>query len=128
MKSLLFVLLCILAFTAMVSGILMVSSPDGRILQLTPDLLKGSPFKTFLIPGILLAVVVGGTNLAAVFFNLLRHRLRYNWAIAGGVIICGWIVVQVILIETIHWLHFVYLGLGILIILLAFQLKGRWAV
>lgn len=128
MKTLLFVLICFIAFTAAVSGILMISRPDGSILNLNPDLLAGSPFKNYLIPGILLAFVVGGLNLVAVFLNLNRHRQRYNAAITGGVVIIVWIIVQVILIGTIHWLHIIYFGAGMLVVSAAYQLKGRWAV
>ena len=106
----------------------MISNPDGGILNLPISLLDGTPFKDFLIPGILLTTIVGGVNLLAVFYNMQRHVNRYNWAIAGGILISGWIVVQMILIHAARWLHFLYLGIGILIILLAYQLKGKWAV
>mgnify|MGYP000126020916 CR=1 FL=1 len=128
MKTLLFILVSFVAVTAMLSGLFMISNPDGSIMNLPLSLLDGTPFKNFLIPGILLTTIVGGVNLLAVFYNIQRHVNRYNWAIAGGIIISGWIVVQMILIQAAHWLHFLYLGIGILIILLAYQLKGKWAI
>jgi len=128
MKSFLFILVSFLGVTAMISGILMISNPDGSILNLSPALLEGTPFTNYLLPGILLATLVGGVNLLAVYFNLERHPSRYNWAMAGGFMICGWIVVQVLLINTIHWLHFLYFITGVVIILAAYQLKGKWAV
>lgn len=94
-------------------------------MQMSVDLLKTSPFKNFLVPGIVLTVLVGGTNLLAAFFNMKRSANRYNWALAGGVMISGWTVVQMILINTIFWLQFVYLGIGIVIMLIAYQLKGK---
>lgn len=127
MKTLLFILVSFVAVTAMLSGLFMISNPDGSIMNLPLSLLDGTPFKNFLIPGILLTTIVGGVNLLAVFYNIQRHVNRYNWAMAGGIIISGWIVVQMILIQAAHWLHFLYLGFGILIILLAYQLKGKWA-
>lgn len=128
MKTVLFILISFIALTTIVSGLLMISYPDGAIMNLSPGLLKGTPFKDFRLPGILLAVLVGGVNLLAVFYNMQRHANRYNWAMAGGFMISGWIVVQMILIQTVYWLHFVYLAAGLLIILLAYQLKGKWAV
>ena len=128
MKSLLFIIVSFIAVTSTLSGLLMISNPDGGIMNLSLSLLDGTPFKDFLIPGILLTTIVGGVNLLAVFYNMQRHVNRYNWAIAGGIMISGWIVVQMILIHTAHWLHFLYLGTGLLIILLAYQLKGKWAV
>jgi len=128
MKTLLFILLSFIALTSTLSGLIMMGNPDGLIMNLPLSLLDETPFKDFLIPGMLLATIVGGVNLLAVFYNIQRHPSRYNWAIAGGLMITGWIVVQVILIHTVHWLNFLYLGIGILIILLAYQLKGKWAV
>jgi hypothetical protein len=127
MKSLLFFMVVIIALTSTLSGLLMISNPDGSILKLSPALLEGTPFKNFLVPGILLAVIVGGVNLLAVFYNMQRHSTRYNWAMAGGFMICGWIIMQMLLINSLHWLHYVYLVVGVLIILVAYQLKGKWA-
>lgn len=128
MKSLLFILVSFIALTAILSGLVMISNPDGGILNLPLNLLHDTPFKDYKLPGILLTVFVGGINLAAVFLNLQRHPLKYSWSIAGGAVITGWIITQMILIGVFHWLHALYLVLGILIILIAYQLKGKWVV
>ncbi|MFM9910296.1 MAG: hypothetical protein ACKVOW_13155 [Chitinophagaceae bacterium] len=128
MKSILFLLVCFVAVTTSLSGIIMIVNSGGELLNLPLNLLNNTPFKNFLIPGILLTLVVGGTNLIAVFQNMQRSTNRYNLAIAGGLLISGWIIVQMILIQTFHWLQFVFLGTGFLIILIAYQLKGKWAV
>jgi hypothetical protein len=126
MKTILFILICLTGLTATISGLLLISKPGGEILGLSLSLLEQTPFKDFLIPGIILSVLVGGINLFAVFYNIQRNANRYNWAIAGGVMITGWIIIQMLLIQTANWLHFLYLGMGVFIILLAFQLKGKW--
>ena len=128
MKSILFILVTFIAITSILSGLLMISNPDGGLMNLTLSLLDGTPFQNFMIPGILLTGIVGGVNLVAVFFNMQRHSNRYNWAIAGGMVISGWIIIQMLLIHAARWLHFIYLGIGLLIILIAYQLKGKWAV
>ncbi len=127
-KRLLTLLLFFIAVTSMVSGLLLVISPGGAMLNLSLSLLDGTSFKNFLIPGILLFAVVGGVNMYAAFVNLLKRQNRYNWAIKGGVVIIGWIIAQMIIISTVHWLHILYLTIGISIILLSVQLKGKWAV
>src|SRR5580765_3049008 len=128
MKTLLFVMVSFITITSILSGLMMISNPDGKMLSLSLSLLDGTPFKNFLIPGIFLTALVGGTNLFALFFNIKRSSNRYNWAMAGGFVINGWIIAQMILIHAAHWLHFLYLATGILNILLAYQLKGKWAV
>ncbi|HEY6062739.1 MAG TPA: hypothetical protein VIV35_03965 [Chitinophagaceae bacterium] len=128
MKTILFILVSFIAITATLSGLLMISDPGGGILNLPLSLLDNTPFKDYRIPGILLTIMVGGVNLIALFFNMQRHPSRYNWAMAGGFMISVWILVQLLLVQAAHWLHFIYLGIGLLIILIAYQLKGKWAV
>ena len=127
MKTFLFILISFIALTSTFSGLLMISKPDGEIMNLPLSLLEETPFKDFLIPGILLTAIVGCVNLLAVIYNIKRHVNRYNWAMAGGIMITGWIITQMILIHAAHWLHFIYLGIGLLIMLIAYQLKGKWA-
>lgn len=128
MKTILFLLSSFIALTSLISGLFMISDPNGDVLSLSTTLLSGTPFKTFLIPGILLTLVVGIPNLLAVFYNMQRHAMRYKWATAGGVAVCGWILVQLILLNTLYWLHFLYFAIGVMIILVSYQLKGKWAV
>ena len=128
MKTILFLLISFIAITATLSGLLLISQPDGSILQLPLSLLEGSPFTTYLIPGVLLLVLVGIINLLAVFFNLKRDPSRYDWAMGGGVSVDVWILAQLIIIQTVHWLHIIYFGIGLIVFLLAYQLKGKWIV
>jgi hypothetical protein len=128
MRILLFILVAFVALTATFSGLLIISNPaDGGMIHLQKDLLSNTPFKNFLVPGIILTVLVGGVNMVAVALNISRHPARYNWAMAGGIMIIGWIVVQMILLNAFSWLQLVYLGTGLLIVLTAYQVKGKWA-
>jgi hypothetical protein len=128
MKILLFILVSFIAVTSTLSGLMMMSDPDGGLLNLSLQLLRPTPFKSYFLPGILLTGVVGVANIAAAYTNITRSSTRYNWSILGGITITGWIVTQMIVIQSIHWLHFIYLCTGLLIILIAYQLKGKWAV
>jgi hypothetical protein len=128
MKAVLVILISFVAITTIVSGLMLVNNPDGGLMNLSLSLLQQTPFKNFLVPGILLVLIVGGINLIALLANIQEKPSRYNWAIAGGVVLVGWVVFQVILIQTINWLHFIYLGIGCLMVLTAFQLKGKWVV
>ncbi|HAO47341.1 MAG TPA: hypothetical protein PLZ45_03920 [Ferruginibacter sp.] len=125
MRTILFILTCFVALTSLVSGIIIITYPDGRVMQLSTDLLATSPFTDFLVPGIVLTVLVGGTSLLALFFNIGRHVSRYKWALAAGIMVCGWIIVQMLFINTFFWLQFIYLGVGIIMMLIAYQLMGK---
>lgn len=53
------------AVAALVGGTLFVLAPDGSLLMADPAVLAGTPFADWLIPGVLLALLVGGGFLAA---------------------------------------------------------------
>lgn len=124
LKTLLFILVSVIGITATSSGLMMVSDPGGHALNLPASVLDNSPFNDFIIPGILLTII-GAINLFAVFYNMQRHPNRYNWAMAGGILISGWIIIQIILVQHFYWLHYVFLVAGILIMLISLQLKGK---
>jgi len=76
--------------------------------------LVGSPFDSYVGPGVILLLVVGGTQALAV---LLQHR-RQPWypaaaAVAGfGMVI--WIYVELIILPGYSFLHTLYFGTGML--------------
>jgi hypothetical protein len=93
----LIVLTAIQALGGIPAGIGLVSDPIGNI-GMPLSILKGSPFKDFLIPGLILLVVLGLFPLA-VFYGLVRRR-GWGWwlsvAVGAGVVI--WIVTEVVLL------------------------------
>lgn len=128
MRLLLIVLVILTAFTATVSGIMLIMDPRGEGLGLTLGLLERSPFEDYLLPGILLAVIVGSSGLVALLFLLRKHRKQYTISLFHGAVLIIWLLAQVFIIQSFHWLHWIFLFLGIFIILLANQLKGKWLV
>jgi hypothetical protein len=128
MRILLIILTALMATISTLSGLLMINDPSGSMLHLNTALLEESPFDNFFIPGLLLAAIVGGSSFSAVYAQIARSGNRYNWTIAAGVMVMAWLIAQSILIQAVHWLHIIFFGIGMLIILLAWQLKGKWAV
>jgi len=90
------------AVTSILGGIgLVVGSflPDGS-LAVSPPLayLDGSPFTSYLVPGLVLAVVVGGLH-AIAFAMLLRDRpASLLYGTAAGYAVLVWIFVQMTVI------------------------------
>ncbi len=128
MRTLLFILIAFVAVTATVSGILLMANPDGRTFNMPLTLLNGTPFKSFLIPGMILTIAVGAVNMLAFFHYYKEYKYMYDWTLAGGIMLTLWSIVQMILLQSFFWLQIFYLGIGILIILLSFQLKGKWII
>jgi hypothetical protein len=128
MKILLFLLLCFVGITAAVSGLILISRPDGSLLDLPLHLLQGTPFKNYLVPGLFLAIAVGGVNLFGAAYLMLRLPNQYNVSMAGGTMIIIYVVIQYFFIQAFSWFQILYSFAGLLTILIAYQLKGKWAV
>jgi menaquinone-dependent protoporphyrinogen oxidase len=113
---------CLLTgITAIAGGIALVASPDGALIHMPTSLLSHSPFSTFLVPGLLLALVVGAANVIAGWL-VTRDRPSANaWAFAGGAALFGWIVTEIAMLRTINILQCVYLGMSVVLMIEALR-------
>jgi hypothetical protein len=100
-------MVCILrSFLIVGTGFLgLTAVPGGALLMLgvySPpvEMLRGSLFSTFGIPGLALAVVVGGSALAAMVLVIRRHRLSYVGAGVAGIAIMSFEFIQVVSIGS----------------------------
>jgi hypothetical protein len=99
-------LLIILGYEAagcLVGGVLLVAAPDGRYMDMPVRIMNGV-FRDFSIPGAIL-FALGILNTFA-FISVLR-KFPYDWLLAGlalgGLFI--WFVVEIIILNELHWLH-----------------------
>lgn len=103
----------------------MVYDPSGNRLDLPISLLDKTPFHSYLIPGIILATVIGGINFLGALYRIGRQSSANDWSLAGGISLICWILVEVWTIGW-NWLAFAYLFIGISILLMSWQIKGKW--
>lgn len=121
------VLICLNAFVALTAiggGIALVAGLEkGRLSE---DLLKGTPFNSFLIPGLMLAVMVGGSAVTATALLLIDRSIGWQASVVAGVIMAGWIVGEVRLLNqpSMTRTEGVYLGIGLMTVGLSVAL---WA-
>jgi hypothetical protein len=81
--------------------------------------LHGTPFADYLVPGFVLFSVLGVGALVVAGGVLTRTSWAAGGALALGVALVGWIVVQMLLIQRVHVLHALYGGLGVVLAALA---------
>jgi hypothetical protein len=112
------VVLEILMGLAAVGGGLALVVTNGQVIEMPVELLEGSPFRSYFIPGLVL-LVVGITNLASSAAVLRRHRWGAPASMVVGIMWMGWFVVQVAVVGFVSWQQPVYFAAGLLIILLA---------
>jgi hypothetical protein len=101
---------------ALTGGALLVAAPDGRLMDMPVNIMHGV-FRDFLIPGLIL-FGLGILNTTAFFAVLLR--IRAYWVLAGlalgGLVV--WFIVEIIILQELHWLHIMW-GLPVVLGILA---------
>ena len=96
------------AISALAGGVLGVVF-NGAGVPLTS--LRGTPFTSYLMPGLILGLVVGGTQGLAAITIQRRHPYGPLAAAIAGFGMTIWIFVEVAIIGY-SWLQAVYLALG----------------
>jgi hypothetical protein len=94
-----------LAVGAIPVGLGFVVRPDGSLIGMPRSVLASTPFTDFMVPGLFLAVAVGGSTLAAAVLVARGARRASFVSLAAGVVVVGWIVVQVWLIGLVSVLQ-----------------------
>jgi hypothetical protein len=110
---------------AMAGGFMFVKDPSGAAMGYTVSMLEGSIFPDFLIPGLFLFVVNGLGSLIGAVLSFIKNRNAGPAAIALGVILVAWIVIQVSIIRSTHWLQGVYFALGLVELVLGMLVRRR---
>ena len=87
-------------------------------------MLEKSPFSSYLIPGIVLLTVNGFGSLLGAAASFKRQPYVGEVAMALGVFLVTWIVLQVYWSTGIHWLHALYFGLGMWEFILGWSLRN----
>jgi len=138
-KSILIALLGFLSLGAFYGGIVLIISPDGSFFNMPSELLSNSPFKSFLIPGIILLTTFGIFPIFVIYglikkpeikiLNKLNLLYDYHFAwtfavyIGFGQII--WINIQTLIFNSVDIIHTIYSSLGIIIICVALLPQTR---
>ncbi|RIK37379.1 MAG: hypothetical protein DCC55_24435 [Chloroflexi bacterium] len=114
-RTLLTLMVAFLSVTAVAGGGALLTGDISPGLEL----LEGSPFASYVIPGLSLLVLVGGSAAIATFMMLGRHPLAVAASAVAGVMIMGFEVVEVLVIGSpaglARNLQLFYFTLGLLI-------------
>ena len=112
--------------TATVGGLDLFFTPQGGgLFDVPPALLDGTPFESFRLPGLLLFGLVGLSNLVAGLRLRRRQSSSEIAAFGAGGILTVWILTQMAMLVTAHWLQLLYLCIGVVTMLGGFWLWAR---
>jgi len=108
------VLEVLLSLGALGGGLVLILAPRGEIMPLPLSALAGSPFHTYLGPGLILFSVLGLGPLVAARLAWLRHPFAPVAAIVVGVALLIWVAVEIAIIGYSNQppLQAIYLTLG----------------
>jgi hypothetical protein len=88
------------------------------------ELLLHTPFHTFVIPGVILAGLIGGTSLASGVLAWRRARAAIDATTVAGAALMIWIAAESAMFRQVVWLTFLYGGLGVA--MLALGVHAGW--
>ncbi|MGC5223878.1 hypothetical protein ACPW96_15000 [Micromonospora sp. DT81.3] len=108
------------AISAVGGGVLGVAA-DGAGVPL--EYLKGTAFTSYLIPGLILGIVIGGTQTLAAITTQRHHPYSHIASTVAGFGMIIWIFVELAITGYV-WLQTLYLALGIAEIALVLLLMG----
>jgi hypothetical protein len=83
---------------ALAGGGALVLGSRGEIIPLPLSALRGSPFDTYLVPGLILFAVLGVGPLLAALLVWLHHPLAPLAAVVVGVGLLIWLAVEIVII------------------------------
>lgn len=127
MRTLLLILILLIALVATSAGILLIYHPAETSLFYT-QLSRIMPFNNPTTSGIMLLLIVSSTALLSFYCLCAKTANQYNWPIAVGILLISGTFIQVLVLQQLYWQHLVTSGLGLLMLLISYQLKGKWAV
>lgn len=104
-----------LALNAFGGGYYGMAGADGVPL----NLLEGSPFSSYFIPGLILFVVVGGSLLCTSMAVFAQWKVARLASFASVIIVTGWLAVQVAIIGYVSWMQPVTAIVTLIIFVLA---------
>lgn len=123
LKSIAILLLILNGTGAIYGGISLILYPDGSSLQMPISLLEHSPFSSYLIPGVILLVVNGFLSFTTLYFLWAHYKYSGYMVCLQGVLLTGWILIQIIMIQTLATLQVVFGIIGLVFILIGVLLQ-----
>jgi len=126
-KNILYVALIMLAIFQSISTILGGIALVANIISMPLELLQGSPFKDYTIPGLSLSLLAGGSTLYAVILLFRKSKFAILFSTTAGVVMMFFEFVEVLVIGSpagiARALQIVYFGSGTAIVVAS---MGTW--
>lgn len=129
----LWILVLFQAVSGLFGGVALLASPTGALLQMPLLMLDGTPFSSYLVPGLILLLLLGVLPSVLVYALLARpvwlwadilniyREVHWSWtyALYTGIMLVIWIDVQIFLVGYGHFIQTLYGLIGIALVIAA---------
>ena len=111
------VALMFLGLSGVVGAVPLIVNPGGEPWRMPQSLLQYSPFRSYLVPGIILLVANGLLSLWVLRLAVGKHPGFGWWVIAQGVVLLGWLIVEAVMLRLMVWPHYLYGAVAIALVI-----------
>ena len=115
-------LLFFIGIGAFYGGWSMMTDPTGHSMHLELFYLQHSPFSTYAIPGLILFITNGLFSLVVALYVSQSWQPYDKLVLLQGCVLTGWIVVQVIMLQLIYFLHYIFFCAAVMLIIVGLLL------
>ena len=110
------------------SGLMFIIAPDGSLMGISTEVLIDTPFKDYLIPGILLLILIGLGHIFAAILSFQKNRFSHYIDVAIGFAMAIWIIVQLVMIGYQSFLQPLILTIAVIEILIGLLVFWQYRV
>ncbi len=111
---------------ALFGGFQLMIDPSGGKLQIPLSYLQYSPFRDYLIPGVVLFCVNGLFSMLVLGALALQHRHAHLLVMAQGLLLGGWILAQILMLRVFYPpLHGLFLAVGAVLLVCGWAMRPR---
>ena len=119
------ILLAVVGITALLGGSALIIDPSGHSISIKLDGLAGTMFDDYRAPGVILFLAIGVLS-SAVAVLIAGNSKNYPILVFyQGVILTGWILAQIYILQETHFLQAVYGIFGVMLMLLGSYLMMK---
>lgn len=106
-------LLFIISASALGVGYLFMEDVSGKSVGFSVDYIRFSPFVDYFWPGWILFVTIGIYGFACFLLAAFQYRYYPFHIRLQGLVLVGWILIQIIMVRDFNMLHGICLAIGL---------------
>lgn len=114
------------AWCNLASALLGMAGLTLGFMPIPTEWIEGSVFTSYVWPGVILGVIVGGSQALALAAQYGRYRLAAGMHAAAGLVMMIWIFVEIAIMLVWSPLHGIYFATGLVQTVLAVLALGAW--